>query len=593
MAQAVEVSYESNITPQRFWQLARELLYTKLYYDVSNKKYFTKRFKYPPMESSGQTDIKDGLEGASSDDGEGEEEKEEVDGEVLPCSEEEINTLLVSYLTLVSNYCDQLTDSGKDPEFFENVSKYILAYKNYRLNQTFCIRKMLSLLAYTVGSNEQNMSLDPESFDPQLREKVIQSIETNEKFIRTIGWILYSNYKSSGPDFVDVLKRYRGIEAICAVLHNYDIVSRNAKEGDPFLENYSNYMELLYQICQAEEIGPQELDAVRSKFLKFLLSKLKPETDEQNPLNYLRFRLLLALNEQYMVRQYSHEHHQDGDDTRNKLFDCLMSSNSYFQNFMETLILNFNRETNQTIQILMLKMLYVIFTTSSTCQSIYLNDLKVIVDIIIRELCNLSLTKDFSLINTYLRVLYPMLLFSNLKGHEYKVDSMRDILTYLSTTEQTNENTQRLANRCLDLDIFKKEDTKSSVDQAVPFPSPISVPRISRTRSASVSTSLPASPLSHGPPPPLPRPRHWSSADSVQQSQQRSPIQIVTRESSSSSQVSVVSGLEEGNASMGSGSDLSLNSSMSGRTRRLAPPPPPRRRLMSSSDVSLSRAKAV
>ncbi|GME81801.1 unnamed protein product [[Candida] boidinii] len=104
----------------------------------------------------------------------------------------------------------------------------------------------------------------------------------------------------------------------------------------------------------------------------------------------------------------------------------------------------------------MLKVLYLIFTTSKTCQWVYLNDLKVLIDIFIRELFNLSARRDESLINTYLRVLCPMLIFTNLKDEDYKLDSIKEVLNYLNNFENSSNMTKKLSLKCLKLDLFNK-----------------------------------------------------------------------------------------------------------------------------------------
>lgn len=547
MAQVVEVPYEADMTPERFWQLARDLLYTKVYYDTARQEYYTRT-------------LGNGTEAGGED-------------QLLGlCTEDEINTILVSYLTLVSNYTDQLDDY---PEFYEKASNFLLDYDSYKQNRTFCLRKMLSLLVYAANSNEQNMSLNPDSLEPQLRDDVNLSISTNEKFIKIIGWVLYLGY--CGPDrdsLLALLEEYGGKEAIIGVLNNYALISRNCdQDEDPYLRDYANYFALLYELCQDEELNLDQLNSIGWPLVKFLLSHLRSASQEDDPVNYLRYKLLLILNEQYMVYQYSHSE----ETVDNKVFDTLVNDDQLFQSFLPTLILNFNREEDPTIQILMLKILYLIFTTSRTCQSIYLNDLKVIVDIIIRELCNLSTSKDVPLINTYLRVLYPLLVFSNLKDKRYKVDSMRDILKYLDSSEQAPATTKRLAERCLDLDVFKEQPVQAQVP--LPSPGPPSRP---------LAASLPTTPVHTGgsdssgklAPPPRPRPRHWSSADRVP----------AKRESASStiSEDEPYRMYPHGYST--DAESISSTDTISSRRSRGPAPPPPRRR-GNSSELSLSRAK--
>ncbi|KAF6013086.1 hypothetical protein HII12_001801 [Brettanomyces bruxellensis] len=630
MVQAIEVPLEKNITQKRFWQMAQDLLYTKLFYDDSTKTFTTKRYNCPEAPISTAVDGKKSGEesihsnGTSISDAKSKnviESKEDL----APCTVDEMNTLLVSYLTLVSNYCDSLAIKDKDPDFFKKVSQYILSYNNYERYQTFCVRKMLSLVLYAVNSNAQNLQLKSDKLSKDLCARVVQTIETNEKFLKIIGWIFYSSYNLLKEQFVTILKSYRGIEAILKVLNNYCSVSKNVGDDDPFEEDYFPYLELVFKICQGLELKPEQLDIINAEFLKFAAKHLNAETEEENQLNYVKFRLLLILNEQYMVRQYTQKDADKSQIYKNQLFCVLVENGHIFQNFMEVLVLNFNRETNPTVQILMLKALYVVFTTSSTCQLIYLNDLEVIMDIMIRELCNLSLVKDGILINTYLRVLYPMLLFSNLNGKKYKVDSLRSILRYLCTSEQTNETTERLAKRCLELDIFQQEATNfpepleendgessdsssvTTVKSASPAMYPVqhsSMFMLSKDKKKSMSSSQSLPAMSKGrrsqslcqKAPVPPRPRNWSSANSV-------PHVFVQRVDSGSSQASSVDSINTTASMFVTDSYIDKNNSSFAirstpvlvqnkpSAKKLAPPPPPRRKTASSSDIQLSRAK--
>ena len=74
---------------------------------------------------------------------------------------------------------------------------------------------------------------------------------------------------------------------------------------------------------------------------------------------------------------------------------------------------------------------------------IYLNDLKILIDILLRELNDLDYNENIVLTMTYLRVLYPILMFSELceingnrnrngYGHGYKsqeiLETLRNII---------------------------------------------------------------------------------------------------------------------------------------------------------------------
>lgn len=111
-----------------------------------------------------------------------------------------------------------------------------------------------------------------------------------------------------------------------------------------------------------------------------------------------------------------------------------------------------------------MKLLYLIFTTPSTYEYFFTNDLHVLVDILIRNLLDLP-EEAAPLRHTYLRVLYPLLAHTQLRlPPHYKRDELRRLLNILgrgqvsdgSETEQekiphfeeVDETTRRLVARC-------------------------------------------------------------------------------------------------------------------------------------------------
>ncbi|KAG7881488.1 hypothetical protein KL937_001111 [Ogataea polymorpha] len=439
------------------------------------------------------------------------------------CTEDKVNSLLVNYLTLVCEHCDQLTTPDTEEQFYNDISEYVTCHRYYRSNMQFCVRKMLSLLTYSVGCNESNLGLESDMLDNVTREQVNESITVNEKLIRIIGWILIVNYQSDKDALLQILKDFNGFETLAGVLSNYSRISRNSNDKDPYIANYSPYFELFYELCKNYEFDSTELDHVHSQLLEYLFESLEVVPKENNILNFMKFKLLLVLNEQFMVSQFSSTA-DSSYQIENRFFIKMTEDSQRFQNFNEVLILNFNREQDHVIQILMLKVLYLVFTTSHTCGKFYINDLKLIIDIMIRELFNLSTVREEALINTYLRVLYPMILFSSIKEEGYKRESISEVLRYLVGAEQTSETTKRLAERCLVLDYFsdrygsplitrnpapyilsRENSSQSSVVSEIDSPDSPTAP-IDRSRSNSSVSSQDSKGLHRKrPPPPPPR----------------------------------------------------------------------------------------
>lgn len=117
-----------------------------------------------------------------------------------------------------------------------------------------------------------------------------------------------------------------------------------------------------------------------------------------------------------------------------------------------------------SLQLLTLKLLYLIFTTPSTYEYFFTNDLHVLVDILIRNLLDLP-EESSALRHTYLRVLYPLLAHTQLRDPpHYKREELRKLLnilvrgqvSYGNETEpekilhfeEVDETTRRLVARC-------------------------------------------------------------------------------------------------------------------------------------------------
>jgi hypothetical protein len=131
--------------------------------------------------------------------------------------------------------------------------------------------------------------------------------------------------------------------------------------------------------------------------------------------------------------------------------------------FSENIILLLNRETETALQLLILKLLYLLFTTRATHEYFYTNDLRVLLDVIIRNLLDLphELT---SLRHTYLRVLYPLLSHTQLnQAPYYKREEIIKVLSILGGSgnahwESPDETTLRLVERVAKVPWLRDQD---------------------------------------------------------------------------------------------------------------------------------------
>lgn len=130
---------------------------------------------------------------------------------------------------------------------------------------------------------------------------------------------------------------------------------------------------------------------------------------------------------------------------------------------------------------LTLKLLYLIFTTPSTYEYFFTNDLHVLVDILIRNLLDLP-EEASALRHTYLRVLYPLLAHTQLRNPpHYKRDGLRGLLSVLVRGqvsygsdpehekimhfEEVDETTRRLVARCATVEWLRNDEQPDAAER--------------------------------------------------------------------------------------------------------------------------------
>jgi hypothetical protein len=133
-----------------------------------------------------------------------------------------------------------------------------------------------------------------------------------------------------------------------------------------------------------------------------------------------------------------------------------------YKTFGCNLILLLNRESETSLQLLILKALYLIFGNPQTADYFYTNDLHVLVDVILRNLMDLPSDSPAAnaLRHTYLRVLHPILTHSQIsKPPHYKRNDIHQILNLLIASGNhfapVDETTKRLVHRCTDVPWLK------------------------------------------------------------------------------------------------------------------------------------------
>ncbi|OQV02487.1 hypothetical protein CLAIMM_07681 isoform 2 [Cladophialophora immunda] len=296
-------------------------------------------------------------------------------------------------------------------------------------------------------------------------------------------------------------------------------------------------MELLYEMSRIQKIKIGDLAHVDDDFVKMLFEIIEQVSDDVNdPYHYPTIRVLLVLNEQFMVAAHDPANGQAAVPLTNKVIKVLSAHGSEYKTFGENIILLLNREgivssptcdgacplisaDETSLQLLTLKLLYLLFTTPPTYEYFYTNDLRVLVDILIRNLLDLP-EEASSLRHTYLRVLYPLLEHTQLQQPpHYKRDEIRKLLVVLGGGHLTDQNgshdglqhwghfdavdetTKRLVKRCEGVSWLADPETEPPVHAESP------------TDEGASDVSSPTSP-SKAHPPALPAPRKLKKRNS-------------------------------------------------------------------------------
>ncbi|PSR75058.1 hypothetical protein BD289DRAFT_487267 [Coniella lustricola] len=193
-------------------------------------------------------------------------------------------------------------------------------------------------------------------------------------------------------------------------------------------------LELMYEMARIERLRVDDLLCVDDSFIIYMFQLIEGLSDDVNdPYHYPIIRVLLVLNEQYMVASTMAAVDSEGlvVPLTNRVIKVLSLHGPRYRTFGENIILLLNRETETSLQLLILKLLYLLFTTKATYEYFYTNDLRVLLDVIIRNLLDLP-DESMALRHTYLRVLYPLLAHTQLsQPPHYKRQEILKVLQIL------------------------------------------------------------------------------------------------------------------------------------------------------------------
>ncbi|KAK5995771.1 Protein dip1-like protein [Cladobotryum mycophilum] len=243
-----------------------------------------------------------------------------------------------------------------------------------------------------------------------------------------------------------------------------ELISGRQKDDDPRLHRF--LLQLMYEMSRIERLKVHDLALVDDDFIHHLLQVIEGgSNDVGDPYHYPTIRVLLVLNEQYMLASTDPVTSPGSvpEPLTNRIVKSLSLHGPLFRTFGENIILLLNRETETSLQLLILKLLYLLFTTKATYEYFYTNDLRVLVDVIIRNLMDLP-DERMALRHTYLRILYPLLAHTPLnQPPHYKKDEILRLLRILRGSQNAHfapadETTLRLVERVAKVKWLEEEE---------------------------------------------------------------------------------------------------------------------------------------
>ncbi|KAG0166370.1 hypothetical protein DFQ28_008288 [Apophysomyces sp. BC1034] len=219
---------------------------------------------------------------------------------------------------------------------------------------------------------------------------------------------------------------------------------------------------LVFEMCKVAKLRHADFDILSPALLDFLLNLVESTRgDAEESFNYDVIRLILVFNEQFMMTQHS----------SNLVLEVLTQRIDTTNTFSANLIFMLNRSGTQlsyfknvishlrgsddvVVQLLILKLLYGVFTHPALYEYFYTNDLYVLIDIILREVCDLGEEREAeALRDAYLRVLKPLLINTQLHRTPYKQSEIHRTLCSVITPamhKPVEPSTRRLVQRILE-----------------------------------------------------------------------------------------------------------------------------------------------
>ncbi|PWY88474.1 hypothetical protein BO70DRAFT_427245 [Aspergillus heteromorphus CBS 117.55] len=370
----------------------------------------------------------------------------------VPCSSEDhIDDALRSYLSLSAKYRDEYLQSDLD---ITRCSYKLLASNIFVAHTDYVRRQMIYGLLQDDDPATLHVIVSFLLFDGRQHDVAFRMMNEEGLFPRLLELLQARNQREE--------------EGVTAGLHR-------------------QLMDLIYEMSRIQRVKIEDLVLVDDDFVKGLFDIIEDLSyDVNDPYHYPVIRVLLVLNEQFMISAHDPiEENLSTNTLTNKVIKILSMHGNLYKTFGENIILLINREAETSLQLLTLKLLYLIFTTPSTYEYFFTNDLHVLVDILIRNLLDLP-EEASALRHTYLRVLYPLLAHTQLKYPPfYKRNELRRMLSNLvhgqlsdgeadsekiMHFDEVDETTRRLVLRCATVEWLREVKPQKPQDETPALP---------------------------------------------------------------------------------------------------------------------------
>jgi hypothetical protein len=297
-------------------------------------------------------------------------------------------------------------------------------------------------------------------------QKLLQSelFETNKDYVRRqIVYSLLQEDELATLHFISSFLLFDGREneATFELMNNagcfprlLELIKQGKRDVEDLRQVDDGFIQYLFQII--EELSDDVDDPYHYPVIRVLVRQYLVRC-----CNSTNFLSQLVLNEQYMVT--STVAHPPSVPLTNRVIKLLSLHGPSYMTFGENIILLLNRETETSLQLLILKLLYLLFTTNATYEYFYTNDLRVLLDVILRNLLDLP-NELISLRHTYLRVLYPLVAHTQLnQPPHYKREEIVKVLSILGGSanahwEPADETTVRLVERVAKVAWLRDEE---------------------------------------------------------------------------------------------------------------------------------------